>query len=189
MKNISSLIIASLVIALGLPGIGHARGEDGNKSESRGENRSHGRDDSRDSSRDPSREGSSGPSQSGGSVVSPSGSDEVSRNNTSDDIEDKETSSPPAGYTNSSGTNFGSGVSLVTRDEDNEQDSARNQVRRGNIKKLSDVMAAVKQQVPGDVVSVKLKGKSEAPIYELKILTNKNELKKIRVDARSLSIY
>jgi uncharacterized membrane protein YkoI len=50
-------------------------------------------------------------------------------------------------------------------------------------------MAAVNRRVPGEVVSVKLKDQSAKPVYELKILTSDNQLKKIRVDARTLSIY
>ncbi len=70
-----------------------------------------------------------------------------------------------------------------------EQNKARDEFKRGKIKKLSEVMAAVGNKYPGDIVSVKLKDESRAPVYELKILSSDNRLRKIKVDARTLSIY
>jgi uncharacterized membrane protein YkoI len=70
-----------------------------------------------------------------------------------------------------------------------EQNKAREEFKKGKIKKLSEVMAAVDKKYPGEVVSVKLKDDKRTPVYELKILSSDNRLRKIRVDARTLSIY
>jgi hypothetical protein len=189
MKKISPVTFAILALALTLPGVTSVfakdddRSDDGHsesRSESRGESRSESRGESRSESRGEGRSESRGEGRgdsrrendrNSGGDLAPTGQQSPSSASVSGD-------QPRTLFDAFEG---GSG--------DNEQDTVRNQFRRGNIRKLSEVMAAVNEQVPGDVVSVKLKGRSAAPVYELKILTNKNELKKIRVDARSLSIY
>jgi Peptidase propeptide and YPEB domain len=70
-----------------------------------------------------------------------------------------------------------------------EQNKAREEFKKGKIKKLSEVMAAVDKKYPGEIVSVKLKDDNRTPVYELKILSSDNRLRKIKVDARTLSIY
>jgi uncharacterized membrane protein YkoI len=192
MKKIGLLFFASLIGSMGLPLVKNAHAKDKAGSENRGERHDNSGNDSRDNDRDDNRDNDRDDSRDNDRDDSRDDTRDDSRTDSRDDDrddDDDKNSSPPPSYTSSPQINFGNGVSLVNRGEDNEQDSVRNQFRKGNIKKLSDVMAAVKKQVPGDVVSVKLKGKSEAPVYELKILTKNNQLKKIRVDAQSLSIY
>jgi uncharacterized membrane protein YkoI len=205
MKKISPVTFAILALALTLPGVTSVfakdddRSDDGqseSRSESRGESRSESRGEGRSDSRDEGRSDSRRESRS-----------ESRDERRSDSRDEGRSDSRRENDRNSGGDRARTGQqspssASVSGDQprtlfdafeggsgDNEQDTVRNQFRRGNIRKLSEVMAAVNEQVPGDVVSVKLKGRSAAPVYELKILTNKNELKKIRVDARSLSIY
>jgi uncharacterized membrane protein YkoI len=201
MKNISTIFCLSAALLLGTAALDAAYakkdGSDGNG-------------DSSDSSSSGSGSHSGGGGHSGGGHSSSSSSDDDdSDDDYNDDHDDKSDDSKPSGSGSSLGAsssitgltnqgsatapssasvNSGSGSSIFNSG-DLEQDTARTQFRKGNIKKLSQIMSVVNKQVPGQVVSVKLKGKPEQPIYELKILTDKNQLKKIRVDARSLSIY
>jgi uncharacterized membrane protein YkoI len=198
MKNIITIFCLSAALLLGTAAFDAVYAKkDGSDSDG----------DSSDSSSSGSGSHSGGGGHSGGGHSSSSSSDDDDSDDDDDDDKSDDSkssgsgsslgaSSSITGLTNqgsatapsSASVNSGSGSSIFNSG-DLEQDTARTQFRKGNIKKLSQIMSVVNKQVPGQVVSVKLKGKPEQPIYELKILTDKNQLKKIRVDARSLSIY
>lgn len=71
---------------------------------------------------------------------------------------------------------------------DSDQDRARAALERGEIRPLDQVLAAARQAVPGDVVSVGLKRKKDRWYYKLKVLTPAGKRAEIRVDAATLAI-
>jgi len=75
-----------------------------------------------------------------------------------------------------------------SREADHER--AREALSQGEIHSLSDMLAAISPQFPGEIIEVKLhrRKKEEDWIYEFKILDSEGILKKIEVDAATREI-
>ncbi|MEY9233740.1 putative membrane protein YkoI [Bradyrhizobium japonicum] len=75
----------------------------------------------------------------------------------------------------------GSGAPAFTRDHDD----ALRAVKAGEIRPLADILSAIKEKLPGDVVGVKLEREAGVWMYEFRVIDDKGRLFDIHVDARS----
>ena len=66
-----------------------------------------------------------------------------------------------------------------------DHDDARRAVEAGEIRPLADILNAVKQKLPGEVVGVRLEREAGAWMYEFRVVDEKGRLFEIHVDARS----
>lgn len=64
-----------------------------------------------------------------------------------------------------------------------DHDVARQAVERGEIVPLDAVLALVRQQVPGEIVGIELKGEHGRWTYEIKVIGPSGVMTKIKVDA------
>ncbi|WP_345247415.1 PepSY domain-containing protein [Pigmentiphaga soli] len=69
-----------------------------------------------------------------------------------------------------------------------DQDCARRALVSGQIKPLSDVLQAVRDKVPGDVIEIELDHDDGRWIYEVKVLPPNGRRKKLKIDANTLDI-
>ena len=69
--------------------------------------------------------------------------------------------------------------------ESHDQDAAREAVENGEIRPLADILAAVRGELPGEVVGVEIESKKGHWIYEFRVLDGKGHLFEVYVDARS----
>ena len=76
----------------------------------------------------------------------------------------------------------------AARAESHDQDAARQAVERGEIRPLADILAAVRGELPGEVVGVEIESKKGRWIYEFRVLDGKGRLFEVSVDALSGSI-
>jgi uncharacterized membrane protein YkoI len=74
----------------------------------------------------------------------------------------------------------------VARDHDH--DAARRAVERGEIRPLAEILAAVRSQLPGDVVGVGIEQKNGRWLYELRVVDRRGRLFEVYVDARTARI-
>lgn len=68
---------------------------------------------------------------------------------------------------------------------DDDHMRARAARQAGEIRPLTDIIAAVKRDNPGEIVEVELEHAHGQWIYEVKILTPQGELRRLDYDARS----
>lgn len=68
------------------------------------------------------------------------------------------------------------------------QDCALDAFKNGEIKPLTDVLAAARAQIPGEVVKIELDREDGLWIYEIKILTPSGKRRKIEINASTLAI-
>lgn len=73
-------------------------------------------------------------------------------------------------------------------DHKHDQDIARQAVERGEIKELADILTIVGNQLPGEVVKVKIEQKRGRWYYELRVADTKGRLFEVYVDAKTGSI-
>ncbi|WP_343713190.1 PepSY domain-containing protein [Inquilinus sp.] len=66
-----------------------------------------------------------------------------------------------------------------------DHDRARAARERGEIRPLEEIMPAVRQQFPGDVVRIELEREDDRWIYEIKLISPDGRLTELHVDARS----
>jgi uncharacterized membrane protein YkoI len=64
----------------------------------------------------------------------------------------------------------------------------RRDVERGAAKPLSEILAAVRQQLPGEVVKVHAEHEDGRWMYELRILDEKGRVFEVHVDAQTATI-
>lgn len=77
----------------------------------------------------------------------------------------------------------------VRADEDRrDQYTVRQAVERGEIKALAEILGAIRNQLPGDVVGVEIEQKNGRWLYELRVADKKGRLFEVYVDARSGAI-
>jgi len=69
-----------------------------------------------------------------------------------------------------------------------DQDRARLALERGEIRPLDEVLRAVRDKAPGDVVSLDLKRDDGRWIYKLKVLAGSGKRRTVEIDAKSLQI-
>ena len=68
------------------------------------------------------------------------------------------------------------------------QNELRRDVERGAAKPLSEILAAVRQQLPGEVVKVHAEQEDGRWMYELRILDEKGRVFEVHVDAQTGTI-
>jgi uncharacterized membrane protein YkoI len=68
------------------------------------------------------------------------------------------------------------------------QNELRRDVERGAAKPLSEILAAVRQQLPGEVVKVHAEHEGGRWMYELRILDETGRVFEVHVDARTANI-
>jgi len=71
---------------------------------------------------------------------------------------------------------------------DRDQDEARRAVERGEALPLFDILARVRSELGGEVVSVSFKRRRDRWIYEFKVVGVTGQLSEIYVDATSAEI-
>ncbi len=68
---------------------------------------------------------------------------------------------------------------------DSDHDAARRAVERGEIRPLNEILTALRERVPGQVVDVELESEDGIWVYEIKVLDPGGRRTKIYVDART----
>ena len=81
-----------------------------------------------------------------------------------------------------------SGGSLFADDHRRDQDAARRAVERGEVKPLAEILAVVRNRLPGEVVGVKIKQKRSRWVYEFRLADSKGRLFEVYVDAQTAAI-
>ncbi|MGZ5903030.1 MAG: PepSY domain-containing protein [Reyranella sp.] len=66
-----------------------------------------------------------------------------------------------------------------------DHDEARRAVESGEIRPLTEILNAVREKLPGEVVGVKLEREAGVWMYELRVLDDKGRLFEIHVEAHS----
>ena len=69
-----------------------------------------------------------------------------------------------------------------------DQDRARLALERGEIRPLDEVLRAVRDKAPGDVVSLDLKRDDGRWLYKLRILGTDGRRRDVKIDASSLKL-
>ena len=69
-----------------------------------------------------------------------------------------------------------------------EQDCAREAFVKGEIRPLTEVLKAVREKVPGDIIEIELDREDGIWVYEVKVLPPSGRRKKLEIDARTLEI-
>ena len=72
-----------------------------------------------------------------------------------------------------------------SRDRNDDQDLARQELQRGNVLPISRILQLVAQYVPGDVVEVQLDERRGRLEYEIRVLTPMGQVRELRLDART----
>jgi uncharacterized membrane protein YkoI len=76
----------------------------------------------------------------------------------------------------------------AARADGHEQDELHQAVKRGEIRSLADILAAIRDQLPGEVAGVEVERKNGHWIYEFRVVDGRGHLFEVRVDARSAAI-
>jgi uncharacterized membrane protein YkoI len=76
----------------------------------------------------------------------------------------------------------------AARADGHEQDELHRAVERGEIRSLADILAAIRDQLPGEVAGVEVERKNGHWIYEFRVVNGHGRLFEVRVDARSAVI-
>ncbi len=76
----------------------------------------------------------------------------------------------------------------AARADGHEQDELHQAVERGDIRSLADILAAIRDQLPGEVAGVEVERKNGHWIYEFRVVDGRGRLFEVRVDARSAAI-
>jgi len=69
-----------------------------------------------------------------------------------------------------------------------DHDAVRQAVERGEIRSLAEILAAVRGQLPGEVVGVEVEHKNGRWLYEFKVVDHNGRLFEVYVDARTAAI-
>ncbi len=69
-----------------------------------------------------------------------------------------------------------------------DHDTALQAVERGEIKALADILAVVRNKLPGEIVGVKIEQERSRWYYELRVTDGKGRLFEVYVDAKSGAI-
>ena len=72
--------------------------------------------------------------------------------------------------------------------DDVGQETAKRLVSEGRIKPLSEILNAVKRQVPGEMLEVELEFEKTGYVYELKLLRPDGKVQEVEADAASGNI-
>ena len=77
---------------------------------------------------------------------------------------------------------------MPARADGHEQDELQQAVQRGEIRSLAEILAAIRDRLPGDIASVEVERKDGHWIYEFRVVDGGGRLFEVRVDARSAAI-
>ena len=77
------------------------------------------------------------------------------------------------------------GTAAQRRGRDNDQDQAREAVRRGEVLPIARILQLVAQYQPGDVIEVQLDENRGRLEYEIRVLTPAGRVRELRLDART----
>ena len=69
-----------------------------------------------------------------------------------------------------------------------DHDRARAALERGEVRPMTEVLAAVALEVPGDVVEVELEREHGRWVYELKVIATDGRMREVLVDAASATV-
>ncbi len=69
-----------------------------------------------------------------------------------------------------------------------EQDELHEAVEHGEIRSLADILAAIRDKLPGEVAGVEVERKNGRWIYEFRVVDRNGRLFEVNVDARSATI-
>jgi len=69
-----------------------------------------------------------------------------------------------------------------------DHDAVRQAVERGDIRSLTDILAALHGKLPGDLVGVKIEQKSGHWLYKFRAIDSKGRMFEIYVDAHTAAI-
>lgn len=74
------------------------------------------------------------------------------------------------------------------RADERERDDMRHAVQRGEIRSLSDILAAIRNKLPGEVAGVEIERKHGRWLYEFRVVDGKGRLFEVYVDAKTATI-
>jgi uncharacterized membrane protein YkoI len=69
-----------------------------------------------------------------------------------------------------------------------DHDEIREAVERGDARPLTEILAAVRARLPGEVVGVRIEHKDGRWLYEFRVVDRKGRLVDVHVDARTAEI-
>lgn len=69
-----------------------------------------------------------------------------------------------------------------------DHDAVRQAVKRGDIRPLTDILAAIRDKLPGEVAGVEIERNDGHWIYEFRVVDDKGRIFEVRVDARTAEI-
>ena len=78
--------------------------------------------------------------------------------------------------------------SAGARDDDRDHDRARAALQAGDIRPLSEILAAAAREFPGEVLEVELEREHGQWIYEMKVLGKGGAVLKLEYDARDATL-
>jgi uncharacterized membrane protein YkoI len=76
-------------------------------------------------------------------------------------------------------------VSDVVPAENRKHDEVRHAVERGEIRSLAEILAAIRDSLPGEVAGVEIERESGRWVYEFRVIDTQGRLFEVYVDARS----
>ena len=66
-----------------------------------------------------------------------------------------------------------------------DHDAVRRAVKAGEIRSLTDILNAIRDKLPGEIVGVEIERKNGRWVYEFRVVDGKGRLFEVHVDARS----
>jgi uncharacterized membrane protein YkoI len=69
-----------------------------------------------------------------------------------------------------------------------DHDAVRRAAERGAIRPLSEILAAIRDKLPGEVVGVEVEQKNGRWLYEFRVIDRRGRLFEVYVDARTARI-
>jgi uncharacterized membrane protein YkoI len=82
-------------------------------------------------------------------------------------------------------SSFVGGGAARTRQGDDDQDLAREALKRGEVLPIARILELVAQHLPGDVIEVQLDERRGRLEYEIRVLTPSGRVRELVLDART----
>jgi uncharacterized membrane protein YkoI len=76
----------------------------------------------------------------------------------------------------------------AARADEHEQDEFHEAVERGDIRSLADILSAIRDKLPGEVVGVEVEHKEGRWLYEFRVVDREGRLFEVYVDARTAAV-
>ena len=76
----------------------------------------------------------------------------------------------------------------VLHADEHERDEVHEAVERGEIRSLADILNAIRDKLPGEVVGVEVERKESRWVYEFRVVDREGRLFEVYVDARTAAI-